>query len=73
MHTAEFEVVSYEEGLSFAKEINAIFKIISVENGYGIDNLFIKIGKKILNPNLDFYQLLDEGDEYFLDKEIAYI
>ena len=34
-----------------AKELNAIFQRTSAKESTGIDELFIKIGKKILNPS----------------------
>lgn len=44
------EQVSENEARNFAKEINAIFKIV-YSNGNGIDELFQCIGKKFLNLN----------------------
>ena len=44
------EEVSKDEGLSLAKEINAIFQYTStVKSSDGINNLFINIGKKFLD------------------------
>ena len=43
------EEVSEEEGLNFAKEINASFKLISAYSGLGIEELFKNIGMRCLN------------------------
>ena len=48
----ELEEVPEEEAKSFAKEINAIYQLISSKNGTGIDELFENIGKKFLGINL---------------------
>ena len=55
------EQVSEIEANDFAKEINAIFKGV-FSNGYGVDELFQCIGKKILNLNWN-QENLDE-DSY---------
>ena len=48
----EFEEVNKNEGLSLAKELNAIYQLTSAkEASGGIDELFKNIGKKFLNPN----------------------
>jgi len=44
----EYEEVTEEEGLAFAKEINAIFKTVSAKTGAGINDLFYTIGKQFL-------------------------
>jgi len=44
------EEVSKDEGLSLAKEINAIFQYTSTaKSSDGINNIFIKIGKKFVD------------------------
>ena len=43
--------VPEEEAKSFAKEINAIYQLVSVKDGTGINELFYYIGKKYLHPN----------------------
>ena len=48
----ENEKVSDEEGMDFAKQIKAIFQRTSAKHANGIDELFKKIGKHFLNPNL---------------------
>ena len=46
------EEVSGEEGMKLAKEINAIYQQTSAKSDSGsIDELFINIGKKILEPD----------------------
>ena len=49
----EDQEVSFYEGLDLAKEINAIYLRTSAKNeSGGIDELFEKIGKKLLDPNI---------------------
>ena len=46
------EEVTDEEGLKLAKEINAIYQRTSAKSDSGsIDELFMNIGKKILEPD----------------------
>ena len=46
------EEVTDEEGLKLAKEINAIYQRTSAKSDSGsIDELFLNIGKKILEPD----------------------
>ena len=40
-----------EEGEEFAKEIGAIFELTSPRVSYGIEDLFLEIGRKFLNSN----------------------
>ena len=47
----ENEEVKLNEAKLFAKEIGAIFKTTSAKSSTGIDELFLQIGEKILNPN----------------------
>jgi hypothetical protein len=49
----ELEEVSENEGRSFAKEIGAIFKYTSAKNSIGIDDLFLNIGNKFIDPNYE--------------------
>ena len=46
----ENEEVEEREGKEFAKEIGAIFQTTSPRESIGIEDLFYKIGRKILNP-----------------------
>ena len=48
----QFEEVSNDEGIAFAKELKAIYKRTSakVASGGGIDDLFKDIGKQFLHP-----------------------
>ena len=39
--------------MSLAKENNAIYQKTSAKNGIGIDELFLIIGKKFLDPDFD--------------------
>jgi GTPase SAR1 family protein len=43
--------VDDDEGKQFAKEINAIFQKTSAKESEGIDELFQKIGKKVIDPD----------------------
>ena len=47
--------VSNEEGEAFAKSIGAIFASTSAKNDSGINFLFENIGRKILEPDFDFF------------------
>lgn len=49
----QFEEVSNDEGIAFAKELKAIYKRTSakVASGGGIDDLFKDIGKQFLHPD----------------------
>ena len=47
----EHEEVEEEEGKKLAKELGAIFQKTSAKESTGIDDLFVKIGKKFINPN----------------------
>jgi Asp-tRNA(Asn)/Glu-tRNA(Gln) amidotransferase C subunit len=47
----ELKKVSEEEAKSFAKEINAIYQLVSAKDGKGINELFYYIGKKYSHPN----------------------
>ena len=49
----EDEKVDEEEGKKLAKELGAIFQKTSAKEARGIDSLFEKIGKKIINPSHD--------------------
>ena len=46
------EKVTYEEGLELAKSLNAIYQRTSAkEKSGGLEELFLNIGKKLLDPN----------------------
>ena len=47
----ELKQVPEEEAKSFAKEINAIYQLVSAKDGTGINELFYYIGKKYSNSN----------------------
>ena len=57
------EEVSKDEGITFAMEINAIYKIVSAKTGEGIDDLFKTIGKIFLHRNkkIDSEQLNEKS------------
>ena len=46
----ENELVNLNEGKELARQLNAIFKSTSALNSKGIDDLFLSIGKKFLDP-----------------------
>ena len=47
----EHEEVEENEGKNLAKELGAIFQKTSAKEATGVEDLFIKIGKKFLNPS----------------------
>ena len=47
----EQEEVEENEGKDLAKQLGAIFQKTSAKESTGVEDLFIKIGKKFLNPN----------------------
>ena len=50
----EYEEVPESEGMALAKEINAIFQSTSAKEKNGsIDQLFMILGQKFLNPNVE--------------------
>ena len=46
----EHEEVEENEGKDLAKELGAIFQKTSAKEASGVEDLFINIGKKFLNP-----------------------
>lgn len=60
------EQVSEEEAKGFAKEINAIYQLVSSKDGTGINELFHYIGKKYLNLN---WSQEDEKKENQISRE----
>ena len=66
----EKEHVSEEEASEFAKEIGAIFQLISVANNWGIDELFYNIGMTYLTGNMNFhYDSLEKEKVLDIKKE----
>ena len=64
------EEVSYEEGLELSKEINAIYQRTSAKNGVdGIDKLFEKIGKKLLDPSIKIENNIFKEEKKIIDKK----
>ena len=47
----EHEEVEENEGKDLAKELNAIFQKTSAKEAHGVEDLFEKIGRKVLNPS----------------------
>ena len=47
----ENEEVYEKEAKNLANEMNAVFQKTSAKESHGVEDLFIKIGEKILNPN----------------------
>ena len=47
----EHEEIEEEEGKKLAKELGAIFQKTSAKESTGVEDLFVKIGKKFINPN----------------------
>ena len=47
----EHEEVEESEGKELAKSLGAIFQKTSAKESTGVEDLFLKIGKKFLNPN----------------------
>ena len=69
----QFEEVTYDEGLTFAKEINAIYKIVSNKGDkVSINELFRSIGRKFLNPENDFNYCLNKALNNALNKYLNY-
>ena len=61
----EIEEVSIQEGKDLAKKINAIFKSTSAKESHGIDDLFLAIGKKFVDPKyLEASMSKEEEMEY---------
>ncbi len=48
----ENEEVEESEGKKLAQELGAIFQKTSAKNSTGVEDLFIKKGKKFIKPNL---------------------
>ena len=49
----EHEEVDEDDAKNLAEELNAIFQKTSAKESTGIEDLFVKIGKKVLNPKED--------------------
>ena len=56
----EYEEVNKNEVLEFSEKIGAIFKNTSAKTGIGIDDLFLKIGLKIIDP-INFENRINES------------
>ena len=61
--------VKDEEGISFAKEIDAIFQSTSAKSDSGINTLFNNVGLKYLKSNFDFYKVEDEKKSEYEQKK----
>ena len=70
----EFEEITNDEGIAFAKELNSIYKRTSAKQGEGIDDLFKIIGKQVLHPeteitsNMTKEELKKHGDKLKREK-----
>ena len=62
--------VTNEEGKEFAKSIGAGFFCTSSFSNAGIDNMLDFIGKKLLDPNYDYYAEEDKIKEEYEKKKI---
>ena len=49
----EHEQVDEDDAKKLAEDLNAIFQKTSAKESTGIEDLFVKIGKKVLNPKGD--------------------
>ena len=58
----EYEEVNKNEVLEFSEKIGAIYKGTSAKTGIGIDDLFYKIGLKIIDPN-NFLNRVNDSKE----------
>jgi len=56
--------VNSETGEEFAKSIGAIFMQTSAKENIGIQELIENIGKKILNPDFDFFESEKKKNDY---------
>ena len=61
--------VTNEEGEEFAKSIGAIFASTSAKNDSGINFLFENIGRKILEPDFDFFAAEQKKKDDFKKKK----
>jgi len=52
----ENEVVELKEGKELAQQINATFQLTSARLSHGIDELFMNIGQKFINPEGTFIE-----------------
>ena len=65
----QYQEVNNDEGIAFAKELNAIYKRTSAKLGEGIDDLFKTVGKQFLHPdseitsNMTKEELKNRGDK----------
>ena len=48
----EYEQVQEIEGKHLSKHLNAIFHLTSAKTGSGVDELFTKIGRQYVNPDM---------------------
>ena len=68
------EEVTNDEGKSFAKEINAIYRRVSGKNKQEVEDLYKVIGNKFLNPNYkdDFIEKISIKLNKKLNKYVDY-
>ena len=66
----ENEMVDEMEAKDLAKELNAIFIQTSAKGSIGIDQLFLKIGKRFLNPESEVNKSEDNSKNQLNNKNI---
>ena len=60
----EYEEVPEKEGMALAKQINAIFQTTTAKEKNGsIDQLFMNLGQKFINPNMENNTNLTKGKQ----------
>ena len=52
----EHEQIEEDEAKNLADELNAIFQKTSAKASHGIEDLFVKIGERFLNPKGEVHQ-----------------
>ena len=70
----QFQEITNDEGIAFAKELNSIYKRTSAKSGEGINDLFKTIGKQLLHhdseitSNMTKEELKSKGEKLRRDK-----
>ena len=64
----EYEEVEENEGKSLANELGAVFQRTSAKQSMGVEELFIKIGKKFVNQNKSDYNINKNENKSQLQK-----
>ena len=66
----EHEEIEEDEGIQLGKELGAIFQKTSAKEATGVDDLFYKIGKKLINPNDNNEEVSSPQEKVKEDKPI---